>query len=230
MTDYRVPHLYEGNTDTPLPGLMNLKAFLAGGNEVPDAKILVCVKSISGRKEVKLKNGGETAIYQVGIMDDTADCMLKLWGNMGDSVREWEATKTLLLISSPGEKVEFRGGVSIGLGYFSMVDVDPEFRDAVWLRNWMANRMKKEGVKQDFPEGVFDVEAAVCGVNRTLYTISEVDDWYVSSLRRHPMLIFQGARFNTLYGIPEPGPDGCPSLPPPQSQHAHGHRMVFPTT
>ena len=33
-----------------LPGLMTLKNFVDGGSEVLDAKVLVCVKSIGGRK------------------------------------------------------------------------------------------------------------------------------------------------------------------------------------
>jgi len=35
---------------TQLPGLMTLKSFLKGGSEVRGAKVLVCVKSIGGRK------------------------------------------------------------------------------------------------------------------------------------------------------------------------------------
>lgn len=39
--------------DKQLPGLMTLKSFLEGGHEVLDAKVLVCVKSIGGRKTCK---------------------------------------------------------------------------------------------------------------------------------------------------------------------------------
>ena len=34
-----------------LDGLMTLKGFIEGGHEVADGKILVCVKSIGGRKK-----------------------------------------------------------------------------------------------------------------------------------------------------------------------------------
>lgn len=37
-----------------LPGLMTLKAFVEGGSEVYHAKILVCIKSIGGRKACKM--------------------------------------------------------------------------------------------------------------------------------------------------------------------------------
>lgn len=37
-----------------LPGLMTLKSFVEGGAEALHAKILVCVKSIGGRKSCKL--------------------------------------------------------------------------------------------------------------------------------------------------------------------------------
>ena len=36
-----------------LPGLMTLKSFVEGGSEVVGARILVCVKSIGGRKTCK---------------------------------------------------------------------------------------------------------------------------------------------------------------------------------
>ena len=37
-----------------LPGLMTLKSFVEGGAEVLDAKILVCIKSIGGKKTCKI--------------------------------------------------------------------------------------------------------------------------------------------------------------------------------
>ena len=35
----------------PLPGLMTLKNYVEGGHEVKNAKVLLCVKSIGGRKK-----------------------------------------------------------------------------------------------------------------------------------------------------------------------------------
>ncbi len=40
----------------PLPLLMTLKNFVDGGHEVPDARILVCVKSIGAKKKCMTVN------------------------------------------------------------------------------------------------------------------------------------------------------------------------------
>ena len=37
----------------PLSGLITLSKFIEGGHEVPDTKILVCVKSIGGKKKCR---------------------------------------------------------------------------------------------------------------------------------------------------------------------------------
>ena len=37
-----------------LAGLITLKNFIDGGHEVPQARILVCVKSIGGKKKCKV--------------------------------------------------------------------------------------------------------------------------------------------------------------------------------
>ena len=46
---FRMPLGYEEGKQ--LAGLMSLKNFVEGGDEVADGKILVCVKSIGGRKK-----------------------------------------------------------------------------------------------------------------------------------------------------------------------------------
>jgi hypothetical protein len=45
---YKVPPGYNGNH---IPDLVTLKQYTEGGNEIPNAKILVCVKSISASKK-----------------------------------------------------------------------------------------------------------------------------------------------------------------------------------
>lgn len=39
------------NHDKQLADLMTLKSFVEGGHDVPTARVLVCVKSIGGRKK-----------------------------------------------------------------------------------------------------------------------------------------------------------------------------------
>lgn len=46
---FRAPIGY--HSDEQLPGLVALKHFVDGGHELPNVKVLVCVKSIGGRKK-----------------------------------------------------------------------------------------------------------------------------------------------------------------------------------
>lgn len=57
MTDgelFRAPLGY--NDDKQLTGLVTLKSFINGGHEVPNVKVLICVKSIGGRKKCIREN------------------------------------------------------------------------------------------------------------------------------------------------------------------------------
>jgi hypothetical protein len=156
---------------------MTLKSYLGGGHDgVTGAKILVCVKSIGARKRVSWKNGGESEVLDLLLFDHTGEVRLSLWKDMIDSAKEWVPGKTVLLISNPGFKAGYgKGSVEITRG--TMVDVEPAFRDAEWLREYTAGLMRKESLCLEFPEGDWDVEAAEYGVNRMLFTLAELDIW-----------------------------------------------------
>jgi hypothetical protein len=114
-------------------------------------------------------------LTEVILFDDTADIVLKLWGDLGLSAREWKPNVTILLISSPSFRMEYRGRESVGLTHSSMVDVDPEFPGAEWLRKYAAQLNKRESLDEVVPEGVWDLEDALFGRERVLYTIADVD-------------------------------------------------------
>lgn len=156
---------------------MTLKSFLHDGNEIADAKILVCVKSIGCKKTITTKKGANLELLEVAIFDDTADSILKLWGAVTGTAKDWRASKTVLLISRPGIKFEYNGKGSLGLSPASMVDVEPAFVDAEWLREYAAKAHRAESMRQDWPEGVFDVDEATNGTCRILFTIADVDEW-----------------------------------------------------
>jgi hypothetical protein len=164
-----------------LPGLMNLHSFLAGGNEVPEAKFLVCVKSVTGRKTIKTKHG-DRDLYEAVLHDESAECVLKLWGSVGSSTKIWQAGKTILLISQPGEKAEFRGSMSISLSDASTVDVEPEFADARWLRRWVEKHRKEEGMKQEWPENIWSLDDILEKNWRVFTSLGEVDEWFVDQM------------------------------------------------
>jgi len=162
---------------------MTLDSYLrSGGHDgMVDAKILVCVKSIGAKKRISKKTGGESDLVEVNLFDNTGDIRWTLWGETIESAKSWQPGKTILLISNPG----YRGGTysgkgSIGLQHGTMVDVDPDFPDAEWLRKFALRLTKKESLCVEFPEDVFDenvIEGAEHGIYRILFRLAEIDDW-----------------------------------------------------
>lgn len=153
-----------------MPGLITLKSYVEGGHEVTEARILVCVKSIGGRKKCKLlcsmlawaglimmwyavatKKGGQAEKVDVNVFDDTADATLTLWGAMCGSSAAWRPSYTVLLISQPLFRGDWRP--NIGLKPGTHVDVDPLINDAIWLRGHAQRLTKREHVNQAFPDG-----------------------------------------------------------------------------
>ena len=168
--------------NSPLPGLMTLKAFIEGGHEVPDVKILVAVKSIGAKKVITSKNDPPTSseLVEVVLFDDTGEITLSLWRQIGASAREWVASETILLITRPSfrESTSKYGGKPIlGLTVKSMVDIDPssEWPDAKWLRNWLKDLRKRDSVKQEVPEGIWDEQTQ--SEDQLLFTLKDIDDW-----------------------------------------------------
>ncbi|KAI1432096.1 hypothetical protein GGR50DRAFT_627417 [Xylaria sp. CBS 124048] len=166
-----------------LPGLMTMKAFLASGYDLTEKKILVCVRSVGPRRTIHPKTRkGTLDLVEVGIYDDTAHCMLKLWEDKIPSAKSWIPNQTVLLISQPSYRVNDhtdRQGAShaeIGIGYSSIVDVDPNFPEATWLRNKIQDMAKKESLIVPFPDDLWDLEIAMHGPGRVLYTLAELEE------------------------------------------------------
>ncbi|KAI1418594.1 hypothetical protein F5Y13DRAFT_196402 [Hypoxylon sp. FL1857] len=166
-----------------LPALMTLKAFLSTGYDLGEGKILVCVGSIGPRRSIESRKHQNTLdLVEVGIFDDTATCVLKLWEDKVPSAKSWVPNQTILLISKPTYKI--RGtSPEVGIGYSSMIDVDPDFPDATWLRNKVKNMTKKQSVYIPFPSDTWDTDLAINYSGRTLFTIADVEDRV-----RHPEL------------------------------------------
>lgn len=70
----------------------------------------------------------------------------------------------------------------------TIVEVDPVFPDADWLRRWSLRQRSREAVNPPFPEGVFDLQAVKSGPVRCLYTIADLDEF----ARAAPNETFQG--------------------------------------
>lgn len=153
----------------PLTSLMTLRNFVDGGHEVPDARILVCVKSIGAKKKcmaanawlrskmianklpVDNKKGHVSELVNVGVFDHTAEGCLTLWGATLASVDPWKPSSTILLISNPRCRLDRY--VSISLTAISHVDVNPCMNDADWLRAYAQRVGKRDHVNPPFPKG-----------------------------------------------------------------------------
>ncbi|KXH54471.1 hypothetical protein CSAL01_00627 [Colletotrichum salicis] len=202
---YRTPlECDQGKHDPkPLPGLMTLCQFLKTGYDTAGARIIVCVKSIGSRKRVVTKGRSrELELLEITVWDDTASCVLTLWEDKANSARFWKPNETMLLFTSPKfvaprDNKSAPTNASIGLDHNTLIDVDPDFQDAKWLRQWVVKRVKKDSVYMPFPRDIWNAEEAVHGPVRALFTLAEVDDF----ARADPASDFTGKLNLTILGI-----------------------------
>jgi hypothetical protein len=161
---------------------MTVKSYLDTGHDgVTGAKLLVCVKSIGGKKKISRKDGGgECELVDVVLFDHTGEVRLTVWNELIESVKSWKAGETVLLISNPGHRVTRNGKGELGITTCTMVDVEPEGQDADWLRRFAVGLTRKESLCLKVPEGVWDIEACEYGVSRMLFTLATLDNWCVS--------------------------------------------------
>ncbi|KAK3988309.1 hypothetical protein QBC44DRAFT_382419 [Cladorrhinum sp. PSN332] len=198
----RLPLDYHPETSSSqMPGLMSLKAYLNSGHEgVPSPRILVCVSSIGTRRTMwSRKTNSALNSVEVRVFDETADCMLRFWEDKIASARAWFPNQTILLVTHPTLRQPDTRNPSpeLGINSKSMVDVDPAFPDAEWLRKMAINRIKKEVVYIPFPTGIWNAELAINGPNRTLFTLADVDE----CVRDDPDAIFTGKLSLMITGV-----------------------------
>ncbi|KAI7483291.1 hypothetical protein KC357_g3403 [Hortaea werneckii] len=181
---YRIGH--------PLAGLMTLQNFIDGGCDVVGAKILVVVKAVGAKKSFTRKDNSMTESISIQIHNDTAHAILGLWGiNTNSPLRQaskdantsnpeairsregWKAGETILLLQSASCKPGRTPYLSLSSA--SMVDVNPAFPDAEWLRHWALRQRSRESVNPVFPANTFNLQTLKHGPVRCLYTIAELD-------------------------------------------------------
>ena len=175
----RSPLDMEIQPDGHFPGLLTLKSYLSGGYEIGAAKVLVCVRSVGPRRTVtSRKRETHYNVVEVGIYDDTATSVLKIWQEKIPSAKAWEPNRTILLISQPTCSLtdSTNGRAEIGLGYSSMVDVNPNYSEAKWLRNKIQDMAKKESVIVPYPMGTWDLQVAMYGPSTTLFSLAELEE------------------------------------------------------
>jgi hypothetical protein len=121
------------------------------------------------------RNGTTSELLSLGIFDDTSDGLLTLYSSLCDSASLFTPSKTVLLISNPGWRIDKTAKLTLSGN--SRVDVDPDMGDARRLRALAQRLTKKEHVNPPFPitaTMVADFENAAV---KALYTLSDVDDF-----------------------------------------------------
>ncbi|KAL8844949.1 MAG: hypothetical protein Q9205_001352 [Flavoplaca limonia] len=172
-TSSKTPFGY--SRDKQLPGLMTLAGFVEGGHDTPTAKVLACVKSVGGRKKFTTKRGEVVDVVNVMIFDDTRDAILALYGRIAASAAYWKPSHTILLLSNPGFRSDKRPTLTLNSNTYA--DVDPCMEEADWLRAFAQRLTTREVVNVPFPEGVFDVHAAINADVRVLFSLAELDEY-----------------------------------------------------
>ncbi|KAF3053925.1 hypothetical protein E8E11_011878 [Didymella keratinophila] len=170
-TQFRRPFNYRDSR--VLPDLMTLKGFSDGGYDVDEPKLLVCVKSIGARKRYINRNGSTSELLTLGIFDDTADASLTLYAGLCDSASIFQPSKTVLLISNPGWRIEKTAKLSLNAN--SRVDIDPDIADGRRLRALAQRLTKQEHVNPPFP--AIDVSSYEASPVRALYNFADIDDF-----------------------------------------------------
>lgn len=107
----------------------------------------------------------------MGIFDDTADASLTLYAGLCDSALVFQPSKTVLLISNPGWRIEKIAKLSLNAS--SRVDIDPDTGDARRLRALAQRLTKREHVNPPFPD--VDVSCYEDSPVRALYNFADID-------------------------------------------------------
>ncbi|KAK0643072.1 hypothetical protein B0T16DRAFT_354465, partial [Cercophora newfieldiana] len=177
----------------------------SGHEGTPDPRILLCVSSVGPRKIVRPKatpdnmEVADLELIEVNVFDETDSCVLRLWQDKIPSAKAWIPSQTILLITNPRCRPADKKHPTpeLSLGITSMVEVDPSFPEAHWLRKMAMNRTKKESVYIPFPEDLWDAETAMNGPDRTAFTLADIDEL----ARESPTRIFTGTLNVMILGV-----------------------------
>ncbi|KAF2011537.1 hypothetical protein BU24DRAFT_486258 [Aaosphaeria arxii CBS 175.79] len=167
-----------------LPGLVTLKDFTNGAYDIEDCKVIACIKSIGVRKRFTGKNGSPCEVVGLRLFDDTAEVSLTLYGAACHSTSRWQPSQTVLLISSPGWRIDSIAKLSMNAS--TRLDIDPDLADVNWLRCFAQRLMKKEHINPTFPSGLCD--DAESSALQILFSLADVDEW----ARANPTSTFTG--------------------------------------
>lgn len=119
------------------------------------------------------RNGTTSELIPLSVFDDTAEAILTLYGVLCDSVSSFQPSKTILLISNPGWRIDRTAKLSLNGN--SRVDIDPNMGDARRLRALAQRLTTTEHVNPPFPDA--DIKGFESAPVRALFTLAEVDEF-----------------------------------------------------
>jgi hypothetical protein len=160
----RQPLEYEW--DKPLQRLVNLKTYASGAYEIETSRVLVYVKNLGAKKTGKIlglrltfpnshsivvaSNGTSYTVMEVGVFDDTESATLTLFRNIADSATTWIPSYTILLLTNL--RCNARGTRNYLLVQSSsFVEVNPQFPDSEWLRDFAIKSDNESRINPPFP-------------------------------------------------------------------------------
>ena len=98
---------------------------------------------------------------------------MTLYAELCDSASIFQPSKTVLLISNPGWRIEKTAKLSLNAN--SRVDIDPDIGDARRLRALAQRLIKREHVNPPFP--AMDTSSYEDSPVRALYNFADIDDF-----------------------------------------------------
>ncbi|KAF8457457.1 hypothetical protein BGX38DRAFT_1265754 [Terfezia claveryi] len=156
--------------------LMALQTFSNAELDTAGLQILLCIKFIGARKKVPLKNGGIVEKVEVGVFDETAHGLLILWGALVVCTANWQPNNTILLLTSPNVKL-WGNRPQFTITRKSLVEVNPNMREAAWLREYASRSLGRPVLQQEFPKDLFDWETLLSTSAKTLFKLADIDQY-----------------------------------------------------
>lgn len=131
------------------------------------------------------KNAATSELITVGVLDDTAQGTLTLYGSASNSASAWQPSHTVLLIANPGWRIDRTAKLSLNAN--TQLHIDPDMADARYVRALAQRLTKREHVNPPFPSAMFDTEAAETAAVRVLYTLADIDAFVRNNRREQVM-------------------------------------------
>ncbi|KAF8460287.1 hypothetical protein BDZ91DRAFT_851657 [Kalaharituber pfeilii] len=193
------------NLDGKASQLLSLQNFLNCDIGVSGIQVL-----IGAVKRVTLKSGESRCKKDVGIVDETAEGVLSFWGTLSSSNIQWQALETILLLTNPKVKL-WNNKPQITIGKSTLIEVEPDIKDAKWLRDYVQRTFRRPALKYEFPENGFDWDAKLTASTRVLYNLAEIDELsrrpYTGSLVGFLSVVLTDVKFSETCDFNE----GCSS-------------------